>query len=207
MLIKLVLSYQFGLMHGWWRYVGMSDLLDISKASLLSSLLIFCVVEGLFRLPGYPRSVVIIDLFLTIMVLGGARFAVRAYTERARTDGAQRNTLIVGAGDAGSAIVRELKQNSSLNYNPVGLVDDDLSKKGVKIHGVKVLGSTDALHELIHAVPGELRHDCDSAGQRQSGGKDHCQMPGVQGGVQDSSSHGRADQQVCFRKPSPPVAG
>lgn len=149
LLIKLVLSYQCGLMHGWWRYVGMSDLLDISKASFLSSVLIFCLVEGVLRLPGYPRSVVIIDLFLTIMVLGGARFAVRAYTERARNYGAQRNTLIVGAGEAGSAIVRELKQNPALNYNPVGLVDDDLSKKGVKIHGVKVLGSTDALHELI----------------------------------------------------------
>ena len=130
LLIKLVLSYQCGLMHGWWRYVGMSDLLDISKASLLSSSLIFCLVEAVLRLDGYPRSVVVIDLFLTIMALGGARFAVRAYTERARTYGTQRNTLIVGAGEAGSAIVRELKQNSSLNYNPVGFVDDDLSKKG-----------------------------------------------------------------------------
>jgi FlaA1/EpsC-like NDP-sugar epimerase len=149
LVIKLLLSYQCGLMHGWWRYVGISDLLDISKASLLSSSLIFCLVEAVLRMPGYPRSVVVIDLFLTIMVLGGARFAVRAYTERARTYGAQRNTLIVGAGEAGSAIVRELKQNSALNYNPVGFVDDDLSKKGVKIHGVKVLGSTDTLHEMI----------------------------------------------------------
>ena len=149
LVIKLALSYQCGLMHGWWRYVGISDLLDISKASLLSSSLIFCLVEAVLRLPGYPRSVVVIDLFLTIMVLGGARFAVRAYTERARTYETQRNTLVVGAGEAGSAIVRELKQNSSLNYNPVGFVDDDLSKKGVKIHGVKVLGSTDELHELI----------------------------------------------------------
>jgi FlaA1/EpsC-like NDP-sugar epimerase len=70
LLIKLVLSYQCGLMHGWWRYVGMSDLLDISKAALVSSVLIFCLVEIVFGLPGYPRSVVIIDLFLTIMVLG-----------------------------------------------------------------------------------------------------------------------------------------
>jgi len=84
LVIKLVLSYQCGLMHGWWRYVGISDLLDISKASLLSSSLIFCLVEAVLRMPGYPRSVVVIDLFLTIMVLGGARFAVRAYTERAR---------------------------------------------------------------------------------------------------------------------------
>ncbi len=149
LVIKLVMSYRCGLMHGWWRYVGMSDLLDISKASLLSSSLIFCLVEAVFQFHGYPRSVVIIDLFLTIMVLGGARFAVRFYTERARSYGAERNTLIVGAGESGSAIARELKQNSSLNYNPVGFVDDDLSKKGVKIHGVKVLGNTDALHELI----------------------------------------------------------
>ncbi len=149
LLIKLVLSYQCGLMHGWWRYVGISDLLDISKASLLSSTLIFCLVLAVFRIPGYPRSVIVIDLFLTIMVLGGARFAVRAYTERARTDGVQRNTLIIGAGEAGSAIARELLQNPKLSYNPVGFVDDDLSKKGVKIHGVKVLGNTDALHELI----------------------------------------------------------
>ena len=149
LLIKLVLSYQCGLMHGWWRYVGISDLLDISRASLLSSVLIFALVEAVLRLPGYPRSVVIIDLFLTIMALGGARFAVRAYTERARSHGAQGNTLIVGAGEAGSAIVRELKQNPGLNYNPVGLVDDDPSKKGVKIHGVKVLGTTEELHELI----------------------------------------------------------
>src|ERR1700675_2817805 len=149
LVIKLVLSYQCGLMHGWWRYVGISDLLDISKASLLSSSRIFCLVEAVLRLPGFPRSVVVIDLFLTIMVLGGARFAVRAYSERARSYSAQRNTLIVGAGDAGSAIVRELKQNSALNYNPVGFVDDNLSKKGVKIHGVRVLGSTDELHELV----------------------------------------------------------
>ncbi len=149
LLIKLVLSYQCGLMHGWWRYVGMSDLLDISKASFISSVLIFSLVEGILRLKGYPRSVILIDLFLTIMALGGARFVVRAYTERARSYGTQRNTLIVGAGEAGSAIVRELKQNSGLNYNPVGFVDDDLSKKGVKIHGVRVLGSTDALHDLV----------------------------------------------------------
>ena len=69
------------------------------------------------RPAGYPRSVIPIDLVLTIMVVGGARFAVRAYTERARSYGTQRDTLIIGAGMAGSAIMRELKQNPNSNYN------------------------------------------------------------------------------------------
>ena len=120
LLIKLVLSYRFGLLHGWWRYVGMSDLLDISKASFVSSCILFCLIEGVMRPAGYPRSVIPSILCLTIMVLGGARFAVRAYTERARTYGTQRDTLIIGAGMAGSAIMRELKQNPNSNYNPIG---------------------------------------------------------------------------------------
>ena len=149
LLVKLVLSYRFGLLHGWWRYVGMSDLLDISKASFVSSCILFCVILGILRPAGYPRSVIPIDLVLTIMVVGGARFAVRAYTERARSYGSQRDTLIIGAGMAGSAIMRELKQNPNSNYNAVGFVDDDPSKKGMKIHGTKVLGNTDQLNELI----------------------------------------------------------
>jgi FlaA1/EpsC-like NDP-sugar epimerase len=149
LVVKLVLSYRFGLLHGWWRYVGMSDLLDISKASFVSSCILFCVIQGIMRPEGFPRSVIPIDLVLTIMVVGGARFAVRAYTERARSYGSQRDTLIIGAGMAGSAIMRELKQNPNSNYNAIGFVDDDPSKKGMKINGAKVLGSTDQLSELI----------------------------------------------------------
>ena len=133
----------------------MSDLLDISKASFVSSCILFCVIQGIMRPAGYPRSVIPIDLVLTIMVVGGARFAVRAYTERARTYGTQRDTLIIGAGMAGSAIMRELKQNPNSTYNPIGFVDDDPSKKGIKIHGTKVLGNTDQLNELI------ARHDVE----------------------------------------------
>jgi FlaA1/EpsC-like NDP-sugar epimerase len=149
LIIKLLLFYRFGLMHGWWCYVGMSDLWEISKASFFS----FCAIVGLLqfglRPAGYPRSVPLIDLFLTIMVVGGARFVVRAYTERVSTCSSQRPTLVIGAGKAGSNLMRELKQNSQLSYNVVGFVDDDPSKKGIKIHGVKVLGSTDILDDLI----------------------------------------------------------
>ena len=61
LVVKLVLSYRFGLLHGWWRYVGMSDLLDISKASFVSSCILFCVIQGIMRPEGFPRSVIPID--------------------------------------------------------------------------------------------------------------------------------------------------
>jgi len=149
LIIKVLLFRKFGLLRGWWQYVGMSDLLDISKAAVLSAVLIFSAIDWILRPTGYPRSVILIDMVLATCVIGGVRFMVRAYTERVRREGVQKNILIVGAGHAGIAIIRELKRNPKLSYNPVGVVDDDPSKQGVKINGVKVLGTTDALNELI----------------------------------------------------------
>src|SRR4051794_11789071 len=73
--IKLAVFHSYGLLRGWWRYAGMSDLVDITKASLTSGVLI-CVALwiGLWPRVGYPQSVVLIDLVLTILFLGGARF-------------------------------------------------------------------------------------------------------------------------------------
>lgn len=151
---KLPFFYVFGLLRGWWRYVGVSDLLDLSKATVASSIVLIGIVQAGAWPDGYPRSVLLLDLALTILLIGGARFAVRIYTEGVQQYSAQKNTLIVGAGQAGSAIVRELQRNPHLDYKPVGFLDDDSSKKGIKIHGIKVLGSTDALDRLIerHSV-------------------------------------------------------
>jgi FlaA1/EpsC-like NDP-sugar epimerase/UDP-N-acetylmuramyl pentapeptide phosphotransferase/UDP-N-acetylglucosamine-1-phosphate transferase len=149
LLIKLLVFAYFRLFSGWWRYVSMTDLLDIIKAAAVSAPLMYAAV-GLTRgFLHHPRSVFIIDPILTVLVLGGARFAVRAYSESARPHLARANTLIVGAGRAGSSIVRELKDNEALDYNPVGFVDDDPTKRGVKIQGVKVLGNTEELPRLI----------------------------------------------------------
>jgi FlaA1/EpsC-like NDP-sugar epimerase len=148
--IKLVVFYHFGLLRGWWRYVGMSDLLDIASAAFVAAVLMFGIFVFLMTLRGYPRSVVPIDMLLSMMLIGGARFTVRAYTERAKTDESQQKVLIIGAGRAGSAIARELKLNPELGYYPLGFVDDDPSKLGIKINAVKVLGNTDALSHLIN---------------------------------------------------------
>ncbi len=149
LLIKLIVFSIFRLFSGWWRYVGMSDLLDIIKAAAVSAPLIYAGIGLTYGLSNYPRSLFVIDPILTILMVGGARFAVRAYYESARIYLTQTNTLIIGAGRAGSVIARELRDNEQLDYNAVGFVDDDPSKKGIKIQGVKVLGNVDALPDLI----------------------------------------------------------
>ena len=154
LILKLVFFYVFGLMRGWWQYVGISDLMDISKASFASTAILTAIVQLGTWPVGYPRSVLLLDMALTILFTGGARCAVRAYTDSVQHYAAQRHTLIVGAGVAGSVIVRELQRNPRLDYKPIGFLDDNRSKKGIKIHGVKVLGTTDALSSMIerHSV-------------------------------------------------------
>lgn len=148
--VKLVIFYHFGLLRGWWRYVGMSDVLNITLAEFLASTLLFTLIILVVAMKGYPRSVVPIDMVLSIMLVGGARFGVRAYTERAKKEeGNQKKTLIIGAGRAGSAIARELRVDPSLGYYPLGFVDDNPGKLGIRINGVKVLGNTEALGQLI----------------------------------------------------------
>jgi FlaA1/EpsC-like NDP-sugar epimerase len=151
LVLKLVSFYTFGLLSGWWRYSGMSDLLGIAKATAASSGAAFSALAVIER-PHVPKSVIVIDMALTVLAMGGARFIVRAYSEyvsRQFSIAASKRTLVVGAGRDGSFIVRDLKQNTELDYDPVGFVDDDRRKLGIKIHGVKVLGTTEDLEELI----------------------------------------------------------
>ena len=156
LVIKLVIFSLAGLLRGWWRYAGVEDLRDILKAAAASSLLVYLAVVSLFGGRGFPRSVVLIDSLLTICALGGLRLAVRIYQETSGRHVPRKNTLIVGAGEAGSRLARELKVNSQLDLNPVGFVDDDESKQGIKIHGIRVLGRIGDLHRL--AIEGRI--DC-----------------------------------------------
>jgi FlaA1/EpsC-like NDP-sugar epimerase len=152
LITKLVVFRAYGLLRGWWRYVGMSDLIDIVKASLTSAVLLYAAFWlGLWPRAGYPRSVILIDMLLTIFCIGGARFVVRAYSETVQTCVARKETLIVGAGVAGSTIMRELKQNPNLDYKPIGFVDDDATKLGIKIHGKRVMGATNDIGRLVAA--------------------------------------------------------
>ena len=147
--VKLLAFYYFGLVRGWWRYVGISDLLDITKAAFTSSAVLSILLLVGFRSNGFPRSIIGIDCLLTILVVGGARFALRAYTEAVERHAGEKNTLVVGAGPEGASLVRDLRQNANGGCNPVAIVDDEVSKIGIKIHGVKVVGTTNSLADVI----------------------------------------------------------
>jgi len=149
LLIKLAAFYWADLFRGWWCYAGLSDLVDVGKACLVSVPLEFVAAKYLLRASPYPRSVLIIDAALLILLLGGARLAVRMYSENPLGRAASTNALIVGAGRAGSNLARALKMNSDLDLDPVGFVDDDPTKQNVRIQGVRVLGRTADLPRLI----------------------------------------------------------
>lgn len=163
--IKLTAFYAFKLFQGWWKYVGLSDLIDITKATVVSTLGVIVgtliVYGGTLALPRgetFPRSVFLLDMVLTFLLVGGVRFVVRAYTETYRFSGEAapvKRVLVVGAGRSGMTLVREMRANRGLGYEPVGFVDDDPNKRDVRVDGVPVLGTTEHLHALL----GELAVD------------------------------------------------
>lgn len=257
--IKLLIFGWFRQYHGWWRYVGLSDLLQIAKSALVSTIILIVVWEygytsfGQYIVPetilqkvqdeikqlqdelnsavvktertriarkysnlkgladflevsrmysitkqagklpvnsherneleeyavnlrSTQRSIeglLVLDLFTTIIVLAGLRMFVRLYHEEffSETRGTARRFLIIGAGNAGEALLREMLRRKDVNYEVIGFIDDDRLKQGMSIHGISVLGTVDQLpqicdeksiDEIAIAIPTatrkELRH-------------------------------------------------
>ncbi|HOK95609.1 MAG TPA: nucleoside-diphosphate sugar epimerase/dehydratase [Anaerohalosphaeraceae bacterium] len=251
--VKLFVFARLKQFHGWWRYVGLSDLLMITKASFISWLVLlvfwygyvywgekiiplsvidklenkllfykelssnsviaaerteygqkYANLKGLYdlvrvaRIPEVVRQqkktavnsesrqllevqyielndikrsiegVLVLDLFATVIVLSGLRMLVRLYHEEffSEVKGPVRRFLIVGAGNAGEALLREMLRRKDVNYQVVGLIDDDPAKIGMSIHGITVLGNVDqlpeicrknAIDEIAIAMPGATR--------------------------------------------------
>ena len=165
---RLLAFSSFQVYRGSWRYVGMRDLQLLLKSVGASTLMFAAFLLFTARDQAYPRSVPIIDAILTVMLIGGVRFSLRAVRERSKPNvlTRTRRVLIIGAGDAGELLLREMYSNPRLGFTPVGFVDDDPHKTGTQIHGVQVLGTTDKLlevlktreaDELIIAIPSASR--------------------------------------------------
>jgi FlaA1/EpsC-like NDP-sugar epimerase len=150
---KVLVFAAFGLYQKWWRYVGLRDLLGIVRAVAVASLILIVVftVAKPFE-DSLPRSVAVMDFMFTLGLVGGARILVRMVMERPGR-GARiargRDVLVIGAGSGGQMVVRELQLNPDLGSVAIGFVDDDPRKRGMRMLGLKVLGSTAEIGEIL----------------------------------------------------------
>lgn len=150
-LCRLALFYHYGLFSGWWSYVGMQDVINISKAVFFSSIAFLTCAVFIFGIKGFPRSVLIMDGIMTFLLLSGVRVLVRIHRENLQTAKNSRkgeNVLLVGAGSAGVMMLNEIRRNPKMGLYPAGFVDDNPYKKGSAIQGIPVLGSCSEIPDL-----------------------------------------------------------
>ncbi|MBM3706797.1 MAG: polysaccharide biosynthesis protein [Actinobacteria bacterium] len=163
--IKLVLFAVFGMYRRVWKYASIKDMVAIVEAVALSTILmgvIFYVLsqpvpwigDSTFKLPYFPRSILIIDFLITLLLIIISRFSERALNElRFGKPGLRKKrVLIIGAGDAGETIVREMIRQKNSEYMPAGFLDDDPAKLNHRIHGIKVLAPVSQLKNVVQKL-------------------------------------------------------
>ena len=158
LVVKPVVFLALGMYSQLWRYASVRDLLAVLIAVSVSSVAMSALVAAgvlsgtIFE---FSRAVLVIDWLLTLCGTGGLRMAVRLAAEnrsRPRSDAvssAAKRVLVVGAGDAGAMVVREIRRNPQLGMETVAFIDDDSSKLGKHVQGVPVIGRTESLTEAI----------------------------------------------------------
>jgi FlaA1/EpsC-like NDP-sugar epimerase len=163
--IKPVVFFLFGLYRRFWRYASARELVTIALATLSGTAVVTLATYSLASLfldfRPLPRSIPIIDWLVSLPLVGGTRYAVRLVARHElpglkngnrhplkRRTAEKKRVLVMGAGDAGAMIVREMQANPGLGLVPVGLLDDDRAKVGMTIHGVEVRGTRDSIPYL-----------------------------------------------------------
>ncbi len=150
LIVKPTVYYFFGLYRRMWVYASMQELKLIlaavtSASAVVSVIMIALFAFGAFR--GFPRSVLIIDWLLSTLLVGGIRFSMRLLAEsqilaaKQSKEKLAKRTLIIGAGDAGALVVRELQKNPQLHMKPVGFLDDNKEKQKQQISNIPVVGT------------------------------------------------------------------
>ncbi len=188
--MSAVIFTAFRLYQKQWRYTGQRDYVQVVEALVVATLAMaaYAVVIHPVTIRGLsvsvPPGVLAFFFLLSLFFIGGARFVAHAIYERPlrgfRAKADARRILIIGAGDGGRLVLREIVKNPELGLNPVGFVDDDPLKRRQRIDGVRVLGTTDDLAEILDEVepdevtiaipsaPGTLRskvvRDCRTRG-------------------------------------------
>ncbi|MEA2320498.1 MAG: hypothetical protein QOD81_348, partial [Solirubrobacteraceae bacterium] len=154
-----------------WRYTGHRDYVGVVEAVAANTLVLagFIAIVHPVTVPSRtgevavtaPTGVLALFFLLTLAFVGGARFIARIAYERPlrgfRPRAGARRVLIVGAGEGGRLVLREILRNPELGLDPVGFVDDDPLKRGIRVEGVRVLGTTEDLGRILdEAEPDEI---------------------------------------------------
>jgi len=166
--VKILCFFFFDLYRGMWRYSSLNDFLIIGKASTIGTALLVMLLLYTNRFTGISRAVFIIDWFLTVFFIVGSRLFVRLYFEQLSGGQGLKNSIkavaslfrkkktqgigviIVGAGDCGQKICREINDNLSVHYNVLGFIDDDPKKNDRKIHGISVLNNIENIRDVVN---------------------------------------------------------
>lgn len=158
LLIKPMVYYLFGMYRRMWMYASVQELkliiVSVTTASVIvSSIVISLLSFGVFE--GLPRSVLVIDWILSLVFVGGIRFSLRiigdsmAVGSAPSKSGDHRRLIIVGAGDAGALVVREIQKNPQMKLLPVGFLDDNPAKQNQQIFGIPVVGTITDLSKVL----------------------------------------------------------
>jgi FlaA1/EpsC-like NDP-sugar epimerase len=182
--LKLAVFMSFGFYNRWWRYVSTKDMWGaargVAAASVLAYLVFYFVPVHELRV---PRAVALLDTLLLLGLVAASRMLARTLIERPRPGAfvaRGKEVIVVGAGDAARLVLGELQKSRALGMTPIGLVDDDPRKRGMRLYGVRVLGTTDELahilrdnrpDELLIAIPsaaGDVREKVVDVARREN---------------------------------------
>ena len=156
-IIKVISYYFFGLYGGIWKYAGLNDALRIFYAVTIGSMAtasftFFTQVPLIEHSPLLPRSVMLIDWFLNLLFVGSLRFFPRIskdFTKKPLSE--NKRLLIVGAGDTGEIVLREINKHPEFGYKAIGFIDDNPEKLGKRIHNLKVLGTREDIARMVES--------------------------------------------------------
>ena len=170
--IKLSVFALFGFYNRWWRYVSTRDMWGAARGVVAASLVVFLVFSFFdVHAAEVPRTVWVIDGLLTLALVAGSRMLARTIIERPQSRSIVargKEVIVVGAGDAAQLMLKEILRTPDLGYTPIGLIDDDPRKKNLRLHGIRVLGTSDELpHILRDRRPDELLIAIPSASGEQ----------------------------------------
>lgn len=145
-IIIIPIFYYLGLYTFSWAYASANELISLFKGTTIA-FSILGVLAYILRFYTLPRSTILISYFLVFILCGAMRFSKRIYLHTLKIKG--EKVLIVGAGDAGEQILRSIIRSRNNTLFPVGFVDDDNSKQGLSIHGLRVLGKIQDIPKIV----------------------------------------------------------